>query len=179
MNAKVLDAEAMALDIGALASASDFHFVVRAHHYTEELLVNGEQSISVVPRTLTTNDLLSVVDVLITDYSSVVFDYMATGRPIVFYVPDLDEYATERGLYFDMDSLPGPVCRNVDEVLAGIRNGLAADHVHPTYAANQKRFTPVEHGNASARAVAFFFEGDSASKYRFRKRKTRCCSGTA
>lgn len=162
MNAKVLDAEAMARDIGALASASDFHLVVRAHHYTEELLVNGEQSITVVPRTLTTNDLLSVVDVLITDYSSVVVDYMATGRPIVFYVPDLDEYALERGLYFDMNSLPGPVCRNVDEALAGIRIGLAADHVHPTYAANQKRFTPVEHGNAAARAVAFFFEGDSS-----------------
>ena len=97
MNAKVLDAEAMARDIEALASASDFHLVVRAHHYTEDLLVGSEQPIAVVPRTLTTNDLLSVVDVLITDYSSVVFDYMSTGRPVVFYVPDLDEYADGTG----------------------------------------------------------------------------------
>ena len=38
----------------------------------------------------------------------------------------------------------------------------SAEHVHPAYAANQKRFTPAEDGNAAARAVAFFFEGDSS-----------------
>lgn len=162
MNAKVLDAAAMAQDIEALASSKDFHLVVRAHHYTEDLLVGSEQSIAVVPRDLTTNDLLSVVDVLVTDYSSVVFDYMSTGRPVVFYVPDLDEYAAERGLYFDMGSLPGAVCGTVEEVLAGVRNGLASEQVHPSYAANQERFTPAEDGNAAARAVAFFFEGDNS-----------------
>jgi CDP-glycerol glycerophosphotransferase len=162
MDAKVLDAEAMTRDIEALASAKDFHLVVRAHHYTEDLLIGGEQPIAVVPRNLTTNDLLSVVDVLVTDYSSVVFDYMSTGRPVVFYVPDLDEYSAERGLYFDMGSLPGAVCGTVEQVLAGVRNGLASEQVHPSYAANQKRFTPAEDGNAAARAVAFFFEGDTS-----------------
>lgn len=161
MNAKVLDAEEMAHDIEALASSPDFHLVVRAHHYTEDLLVSSDQPIAVVPRSLTTNDLLSVVDVLITDYSSVVFDFMATGRPVVLYAPDQEEYAAERGLYFDMDSLPGPVCETVEEVLAGVRSGLAADQTHPAYAANQARFTPAEDGNAAARAIAFFFEGDA------------------
>jgi CDP-glycerol glycerophosphotransferase len=160
MNAKVLDAEEMAHDIEALASSPDFHLVVRAHHYTEDLLVGSDQPIAVVPRSLTTNDLLSVVDVLITDYSSVVFDFMATGRPVVLYAPDQEEYAAERGLYFDMDSLPGPVCETVEEVLAGVRSGLAADQAHPAYAANQAQFTPAEDGNAAERAIAFFFEGD-------------------
>ncbi|CAI3800247.1 CDP-glycerol glycerophosphotransferase family protein [Pseudarthrobacter sp. MM222] len=161
MNAKVLDSEAMAQDIEALASASDFHLLVRAHHYTEDLLVGSDKPIAVVPRSLTTNDLLSVVDVLITDYSSVVFDFMATGRPVVLYAPDQDEYAAERGLYFDMEGLPGPVCSTVDEVLAGVRNGLAAEQRHPAYAANQARFTPAEDGLAADRAVAFYFENDA------------------
>lgn len=172
MNAKVLDSEAMARDIAALATPKDFHLVVRAHHYTEDLLVGSDREIGVVPRSLTTNDLLSVVDLLITDYSSVVFDYMSTGRPVVLYVPDLDEYSAERGLYFNLSSLPGPVCRTVDEVLEGVRNGLASDTVHPSYASNQARFTPAEDGNAAARAVAFFFGGDSCHEVRLPKKES-------
>ncbi|MGY2745987.1 CDP-glycerol glycerophosphotransferase family protein [Arthrobacter sp. UYCu723] len=172
MNAKVLDAEAMAHDIEALASSSDFHLMVRAHHYTEDLLVGSDQPIAVVPRTLTTNDLLSVVDVLITDYSSVVFDFMATGRPVVLYAPDQEEYAAERGLYFDMESLPGPVCSTVEEVLEGVRSGLAADQTHPRYAANQARFTPAEDGNAAERAIAFFFEDDAQHEVALQKKES-------
>ncbi|KUM41129.1 hypothetical protein AR539_00330 [Arthrobacter sp. EPSL27] len=172
MNAKVLDAEAMARDIEALAVAPDFHLVVRAHHYTEDLLVGSDKSITVVPRTLTTNDLLAVVDVLITDYSSVVFDYMSTGRPMVFFVPDLEEYAEERGLYFDLDSLPGPVCRTVNEVIGGIRSALTANHAHPAYAANQERFTPAEDGRAARRAVDFYFEGDASHEVPLPKKQS-------
>ncbi len=172
MNAKVLDAEAMARDIAAMAEAKNFHLLVRAHHYTEDLLVGGEQPIAVVPRTLTTNDLLSIVDVLVSDYSSVVFDFMSTGRPVVFYVPDHDEYVAERGLYFDLSSLPGAVCSTVEEVLADIQDGLDAKQVNPSYALNQERFTPAEDGNAAARTVAFFFEGETSHDVELPKKES-------
>ncbi|MEV7638258.1 CDP-glycerol glycerophosphotransferase family protein [Pseudarthrobacter enclensis] len=161
MDAKVLDAEAMSRDIQAMAVPKDFHLLVRAHHYTEDLLVGGKQPVAVVPRTLTTNDLLTVVDVLITDYSSVMIDFIATGRPVVLYVPDQEEYAAERGLYFGMDSLPGVVCTTVEEVLAAVRSELTSEQRHPQYTASQARFTPMEDGNATERAVAFFLANDA------------------
>ncbi len=51
-----------------------------------------------------------VTDLLVTDYSSIFFDFLATGRPVVHYVPDLDDYRSGRGLYLAETDLPGPVC---------------------------------------------------------------------
>ena len=61
-----------------------------------------------VPNEIATNEVLGVTDVLVTDYSSIFFDFLATGRPVVFFTPDLDEYAGYRGFYLDRDELPGP-----------------------------------------------------------------------
>ncbi len=68
------------------------------------------------------NDLYLASDMLVTDYSSVFFDYAILGRPIVFYAYDGDEYAGElRGLYFDMEKYcPGPVVRTQDELAEAI-----------------------------------------------------------
>ena len=55
-----------------------------------------------------TNEILSVTDVLISDYSSIFYDFMLTGKPILFYVPDAENFEDYRGLYFGFDKLPGP-----------------------------------------------------------------------
>lgn len=63
------------------------------------------------------NDLLAVADVLITDYSSAIFDFALLGRPMVFLAPDLEEYEAERGFYFDYRTgVPGPVCMATSQV---------------------------------------------------------------
>src|SRR5206468_11041948 len=54
---------------------------------------------SLVPNDMPTNDVLAVTDAVVTDYSSIFVDFLATGRPVLFYTPDLDEYAASRGLY--------------------------------------------------------------------------------
>ena len=66
------------------------------------------------------NDLLFSVDLLITDYSSIVFEYSVLGRPMVFFAHDLELYRdSARGMYFDMESeLPGPVLRTVSETVS-------------------------------------------------------------
>lgn len=69
-----------------------------------------------IPATVDTNELLSVVDVLISDYSSIYFDFLVSKRPILFFVPDLQEYTTSRGLYFGIDKLPGPIAESFDEL---------------------------------------------------------------
>jgi CDP-glycerol glycerophosphotransferase (TagB/SpsB family) len=70
------------------------------------------------------NDLLLASDVLVTDYSSVIFEYALLRRPMVFFAPDLDEYEGERGFYFDYRSgVPGPVFTTTEEVADYLRAG--------------------------------------------------------
>lgn len=66
-------------------------------------------------------ELLLISDVVVTDYSSLMFDFAVTKRPCFLYVPDLDEYLKrERQLYFSLDSLPFPKIRSnmqIDDVI--------------------------------------------------------------
>lgn len=74
----------------------------------------GQLQGNIVPATVDANELLSVSDVLITDYSSIFFDYMILERPILFFCPDIEEYKEVRGLYLDLDSLPGLMTNSTD-----------------------------------------------------------------
>lgn len=111
-----------------------------------------------LPNALPTNALLGLADALVTDFSSIFFDFLATGRPILFHVPGLDEYEAARGLYFDIDALPGPAHRELaglaDELL-GRSGGLAATAARR--AEWQARFTPDDDGAASDRVVDLVF----------------------
>ncbi|HSI25833.1 MAG TPA: CDP-glycerol glycerophosphotransferase family protein [Aeromicrobium sp.] len=102
------------------------------------------------------SDLLSVTDVLVTDYSSVMFDWMVTRRPIVFFVPDLEHYAQQlRGFYADLlTEAPGPVVRTTDGVVASVLDLLD----HPEQFADalsswRARFTEMDDGLAGERVV--------------------------
>ena len=69
------------------------------------------------------NDLMTVADVMITDYSSVVFEYCLFERPMAFFTYDLDDYIDERGLYYDFDEVtPGPLCATNEELIDYISN---------------------------------------------------------
>lgn len=64
------------------------------------------------------NELMTVADIMITDYSSVVFEYSLFERPMVFFTFDLDDYIDQRGLYYDFDEVtPGPLCYTNDEMI--------------------------------------------------------------
>ena len=61
---------------------------------------------------------MTVSDICISDYSSLVFEYALFERPIIFFVYDLEEYIDNRGLYYDFDEItPGPICRTNDEMI--------------------------------------------------------------
>jgi CDP-glycerol glycerophosphotransferase len=102
-------------------------------------------------------DLYLAADVLVSDYSSAVYDFAVTGKPIILFAPDLDRYRdTVRGLYFDYeDWAPGPVTTTQ----ADLASALAAlsDHDRAPadrYAAFVRRFCPHEDGRAGERVVA-------------------------
>ena len=67
------------------------------------------------------NHLLLISDLLITDYSSVIFEYALLKRPIIFYVPDLDDYRGDRDFYYDFtEYIFGEVCNDFEELLGAI-----------------------------------------------------------
>lgn len=108
------------------------------------------------------NELYLLSDLLITDYSSVFFDYANTRKPIIFFVYDLEEYRDEvRGFYFDLEAeAPGPVVRTTAQVAAAIEQ-LSAEGIKPykeKYEAFIQRFCYMEDGNAASRVVTKVFK---------------------
>ncbi|MFI6788499.1 CDP-glycerol glycerophosphotransferase family protein [Nonomuraea sp. NPDC050383] len=104
-------------------------------------------------------DLLLVADVLVTDYSSVMFDFAATGRPMVFYAYDLAKYSSRRGLYVDLPEIaPGPVLSTSAEVVEALRSidQVAAAH-RDRYDAFRATYAPRDDGKATARVVDRLF----------------------
>lgn len=98
-------------------------------------------------------ELYLVSDILITDYSSVFFDYANLRRPILFYTYDLDKYENVlRGFYIDIHEVPGPLLMNNDEVVDAIRNidKITQDY-REKYDKFFDRFCNLEDGNASKR----------------------------
>lgn len=69
------------------------------------------------------NELYIISDMLLTDYSSVFFDYANLGRPVLFYMYDYEEYQNNlRGFYIDTNELPGPIVQTTSEVVDLIKN---------------------------------------------------------
>lgn len=101
------------------------------------------------------NDLYLASDLLVTDYSSVFFDYANLDRPVVFYMYDLEAYADElRGFYLDLGELPGRIVRTEEELVDAIR---ASAHEGTAEAAQRSafraRFSPLDDGHSAERTL--------------------------
>src|SRR5690606_25268083 len=88
-----------------------------------------------------TNELLSIVDILITDYSSIFFDFLVTNKPILFYMWDFEDYNHNRGMYIDINNLPGPVVKDVEGLIASINNiEKVSDQYRKVYSSFTEKF---------------------------------------
>lgn len=97
------------------------------------------------------NDILFITDVLVTDYSSVIFENAVLGNPSVLYAPDLADYAGERGFYYDYDAYScGQVVESESELANEIKN---AGSNNEKLAEFRKRFVSLCDGNSSERFV--------------------------
>ncbi len=114
------------VDVERLTSAlPDAVLLVRGHYNStgQRDLFEGDERVHDVTRYPDVADLFLAADALVTDYSSVMFDFVLTDRPVVLLVPDLEQYRdVERGFYFDIESrAPGPLVTTTDEVVEVLR----------------------------------------------------------
>ena len=106
-------------------------------------------------------DLYLISDMLITDYSSVFFDYANLKRPVLYYTYDLDKYRDVlRGFYLDMEKdLPGPLLLTNDEVVDAIKNiNKIKEQYKDRYEEFYNRFCCVDDGHAAQRVVEKVFK---------------------
>jgi CDP-glycerol glycerophosphotransferase len=100
-------------------------------------------------------ELYLAADVLVTDYSSSMFDFSVTGKPMIFLTPDIENYASKRGFYFDFELLaPGPIIKDA----ALLRPALVSlesirEDYRQKYQSWQQKFNSLEDGQASKRVV--------------------------
>ena len=145
--------------IGELNSIKDsYNLLFKGHQFISKELQDEVNDITFVPDWIDTNELLTSVDILITDYSSIMFDYLNTDNPIILYVPDEKEYCEDRGLYFPLSEIPGEICTTSYKVVDVINN----IDIHNKKYANQylqakDKFCSYENGNAARNIIDIVF----------------------
>ncbi|MEU6093230.1 CDP-glycerol glycerophosphotransferase family protein [Streptomyces sp. NPDC047079] len=145
------------LDLEAFCEAIGDGYVVllRAHYFYDRGSARGDGRIIDVTGHRSSEDVCLAADALITDYSSIMFDYANLDRPIVVYADDWDVYREVRGVYFDlMEAPPGRVARTPEELAVVVREGAYADSSAAALrAAFRQRFCRFDDGRAAERVV--------------------------
>lgn len=111
--------------------SKEWFFIIKAHPHVD---AHGLVSNCQIP----TERLLSVADVLITDYSSVLFDYLFYHKPAVLFAPDLGQYEKKRGFYLDYREIPFPLAERFEDLLDAV---LGAQEWYEAHRAEIAEFT--------------------------------------
>jgi CDP-glycerol glycerophosphotransferase len=105
------------------------------------------------------NELYVISDMLITDYSSVFFDYANLKRPILFYMCDYEEYKNElRDFYFDISELPAPVVKEQNQVFAEIKKLSDNFSIDENYRKFNKKYNYLDSGECSRKVLEKIIE---------------------
>ena len=120
------------LDIAAFAEklSDDYILIIKHHQTSKDLPEIPEKYRDTFAFDMTRgkgmdiNELMTVADICISDYSSVVFEYSLFERPIIFFMYDLEEYNDSRGMYYSYEELAecGPIFKTNDEMISYIAN---------------------------------------------------------
>ena len=151
--------------------ASEWTVLLKAHQAVYSQLADETDFRGILlDNSVPTNSVLAASDLLITDYSSIFVDFLATGRPIAFHIPDLAAFSRTRGLYLRTDELPGPISSTSEELARNVGE-LVTPHTDDSerpdspleyrsrYAELKRRLTPHDDGNSASRVLDVVFRG--------------------
>jgi len=143
------------LDIAAMREAlgDEYVLLVKHHPFVKKLppIPESCSDFAVQANAFPIDWLLTVSDVCISDYSSIVFEYSLFARPMVFFAYDKDDYDDWRGFYYDYDEMtPGPVVKTTEEVIDYIKH-LDERFDSEAVAAFREKFMSACDGHATER----------------------------
>lgn len=132
-------------------------FYVNLHFLLGNVMNYGEyKHIKPFPPEYETYEFLSICDMLITDYSSVFFDFASTERKIILFPYDLDEYMRDRGTYFPITDLPFPIAYTVEALIREIN----AEQTREEYTAFLDKYCRYRNLYASQNVLDLLVYGD-------------------
>lgn len=140
-----------------------YQVLVKVHQYVFREMVKNKipGGDFIIPGTYDANEVLPLADILLGDYSSIYFDYLYLERPILFYIPDLEEYVTDRGLYRGVDTLPGPCSDNLDEIIRLLADVESVKEQYlPAIREQKECYCPGDVGNISRHIWKFILNGE-------------------
>jgi CDP-glycerol glycerophosphotransferase len=156
------------LDVDAFAEAlgDDVRVLLRGHYFYDGIGFPPQH-----PRVLdvsahpSVERLMLAADVMITDFSSVMFDYAVLDKPLVIYAPDWEVYRAVRGVTFDLRrEHPGPFATTFGELVEAFRSGAVQGAEAAAYRGRfRQRFCSLEDGHAAERVVRRVFPGAGRS----------------
>ena len=144
--------------------SDEYVIILKMHHLVSENLKIDEKMKNFAIDLSSYDDIQELYimsDILITDYSSVFFDYAHSRRPILFFVPDLNHYIENvRGLYLNMEKeLPGPLIKDNDQLIYTIKNiGEISDDFADKYDEFYQRFCSLCDGDSSEKIIKKIFD---------------------
>lgn len=94
-----------------------YKIILKSHYFVYDFFVKNGYEDKIISNSIETNELLAAVDILITDYSSIFFDFLPLKRPVYFYIPDKDAYENSRGFYLKLEDLPGLVTTKLEPII--------------------------------------------------------------
>jgi CDP-glycerol glycerophosphotransferase len=136
---------------------SDTHIIIIKLHYLVIDSIDWSRYkgfIYVMDHLVDIQEIYLISDVLITDYSSVMFDYSILKRPMIIYTEDYEKYKNKlRGFYFNIfEEFPGPIVKNTNDLVESIKN-YDKKKYDAQYNIFLNKFTSFDDGNASSRIV--------------------------
>ncbi len=162
-----------AVDFGRLMEelGDEYVLLFRAHHQIGfKDVAHDVPGVIDVTEVDDVNDLYIISDLMITDYSSTMFDYGNLRRPMVFFMYDLDEYQGEiRDFYFDINELPGPIVKTQEELADAILDQFAHFEYDDKYKAFTAKFNSLDDGNAAKRVIEATIRTELGPAFRFYK----------
>lgn len=148
-------------DLDRLSKLKGAKIIFRGHSLLQTALKNMNLNITVAPSHLDTNKILSATDILITDYSSVLFDYLPKLKPLILYMYDIEEYTKDRGLYFSENELPGYKCYDIEQLEKTIKYLIDESITSVSYQDNMVgEFAPHDDGNVSENVISAVLNSD-------------------
>ena len=140
--------------------SEDFIFSIKNHPDSKSLEVDKKDFVMDLSHYNDIHELYLISDILITDYSSVVFDFAHSKKPILFYVPDIEAYLAENLLFKEIQAdLPGPQLINAEDLIDSIKNiGEISEDYKEKYDIFFNKYCSIGHGTASEEIINAVFK---------------------
>lgn len=141
--------------ISSQIDMDEYQVFIKPHYAEFKVMTKIDEIIEhLIPIHIDANKLLKITDIMISDYSSIFFDYLISERPVLFYIPDLEKYKNSRGIIFEIEDLPGPVTKDINQLPKWINN---IEEVEKEYKQRiielRKQYCPYDDGNVSKRVL--------------------------